>query len=350
MNSDDSTSLGDLTDPRAHTAALDIAGCDVTVLRQQLRKMLTIRRCEEVIGDGVASKQVMCPAHLAIGQEAVAVGVSQHLRSSDRVFGSHRSHSHYLALGLSTYRLLAEVLGKNDGCSRGMGGSMHLFGEDRGLIGTVPIVSGTVPLAVGAALAAKKDHAGDVAVAYFGDGAAEEGAIHESLNLAAVWKLPVLFVCENNQFSSHLHISLRQPANRVARYATAHLVPSATVDGNDVVAVSRAAEALIGAGRRGEGPGFLEAVTYRWRGHVGHRDDEDVGVNRGSDVPLWKARDPIRRLAEALITAGALTSDSYTALDREVTAEIAQSWQKAVAADYPPASALLDRVYAKGSR
>lgn len=340
--------LGKLADPLACTEVLDISGADPAILIAQLRTMLLIRRVEEVVGDGVARRQVICPAHLGIGQEAVAVGVSAHLRPSDRIFGGHRSHSHYLALGGELFPLLAEILGKDEGCSRGMGGSMHLYAADRGLIGTVPIVAGTVPLAVGAALAARKDGRGDVAVAYFGDGAAEEGVIHESLNLAAIWKLPILFVCENNLFSSHLHISLRQPSDRVARYATAHRIPADTVDGNDVVSVSRAAGELINRSRRGEGPGFLEAVTYRWRGHVGHREDEDVGVNRSADLHLWKARDPIRRLRDALTAAGQTKAMFSDAMEAEIDQLVEDTWRRATDAPYPPVSRLLDLVYAEG--
>lgn len=345
----DST-LGGLAISSACNAPLDIGNHDPARLLAQLRTMLLIRRAEEVIGDGVAARQVICPAHLSIGQEAIAVGVSEHLRGSDRVFGGHRSHAHYLALGGDLYRLLAEVLGKEEGCSRGMGGSMHLFAADKGLLGTVPIVAGTVPLAVGAALAAKKDGRGDVAVAYFGDGASEEGVVHESLNLAAVWKLPILFVCENNLFSSHLHISLRQPTDRIARFADGHRIPAVTLDGNDVAAVSRAAGSLISGARSGAGPGFLEAVTYRWRGHVGHREDEDVGVDRGADLHLWKARDPVRRLADALVAVEALSSDAYTALRTDVDTQVMEAWRRARSAPYPPESRLLDRVYAEGGR
>lgn len=342
--------LGSLADPSAYTDALDIEGCDVGRLIAQMRMMLLIRRTEESIGDGVARRQVICPAHLGIGQEAIAVGVSEHLRSSDRVFGAHRSHSHYLSVGGDLYRLLAEVLGKADGCSRGMGGSMHIYDHGHGLVGTVPIVAGTVPLAVGAALAAHKDGNGDVAVAYFGDGAAEEGVIHESLNLASAWNLPVIFVCENNLFSSHLHISLRQPSDRVARYAEAHKIPAWTGDGNDVVAVSRVAGEMIANARLGGGPGFLEAVTYRWRGHVGHREDEDVGVSRGSDLHLWKKRDPIRRLQDALIGKGYLDADAASAIDQEVRESVTSAWARAEAAPYPESSQLLDLVYAESCR
>lgn len=341
-----SSSLGDLSDPAAYWGPIVIEGCDRETLIRQLRTMLLIRRAEEVIGDGVASRKVIGPAHLGIGQEAVAVGVAQHLRPTDQAYGAHRSHSHYLAAKGELYALLAEILGRVDGCSGGMGGSMHLWAGDRGLAGTVPIVAGTVALAVGAALAAKKDGRNAVAVAYFGDGAAEEGVIHESLNLASIWKLPVFFVCENNMFASHMHISLRQPANGISRYAKAHRIDFEMVDGNDVVAVSRSAAKLISASREGAGPGFLEAVTYRWRGHVGHREDEDVGVNRGPDLMKWKGRDPVRRLADALIAADWMTRTEFANMDLEVKAEVATAWARAEVAAFPPASALLDCVYA----
>lgn len=341
--------LGDLADPNAYHTPLDIRGLDPARLRGQLRTMLLIRRVEEVIGDGVAAREVICPAHLGIGQEAVAVGVAQALRPSDRVFGGHRSHAHYLALGGGLYPLLAEILGKEAGCSRGMGGSMHLQAAECGLLGTVPIVAGTVPLAAGTALAAKKDGRGDIAVAFFGDGATEEGVVHETLNLAAAWRLPLLFVCENNLFSSHLHISLRQSSNRIARFADAHGIRAITLDGNDAGAVARSALELTQQARDGGGPVFLEAVTYRWRGHVGHREDEDVGVNRGADLALWKRRDPVRRLAEALKSAGELDDAAWAAMTMEVATEVAEAWSRAKTAAYPEPHALLDRVYREDS-
>ena len=341
------TVLGDLADPEKLTERLDIRGCDVEALKMQLRGMLTIRRVEEQIGDGVTAGKIVCPCHLGIGQEAIAVGVSASLQPGDRVFGTHRSHSHFLALGGDVYALLAEVLGKFDGCSRGMGGSMHLHDAAHGFAGSVPIVAGTIPLAVGAALAAKKDGRGGVAVAYFGDGATEEGAVHESLNLAATLKVPALFVCENNLFSSHLHISLRQPSDRVGRYADAHCMRTETVDGNDVVALAAAAAHLVSGMRRGEGPAFLEAVTYRWRGHVGAREDNDVGVNRGTDLLRWKARDPIRRLFEALCAAHIMDEQALLELDRSVVATVHDAWKRAEVASFPPSSALMQPVYAE---
>ncbi len=214
-----------------------------------------------------------------------------------------------------------------------------------GLYGTVPIVAATIPIAVGAGLAAKMDGAGNVAVSLFGDGATEEGVFHESMNLASVMRLPVLFLCENNFFSSHLHIDLRQPHDSVARYAEAHAVPWSRVDGNNVVQVAEAAGKAIAAMRAGAGPHFIEAVTYRWRGHVGPREDEDVGVQRKGDLALWKLRDPIRRLAEAMVTAGDI--DQRTPADewKSCRTEVQAEWERASRDPFPPAEALLDYVY-----
>lgn len=341
--------LGTLADPREFTQPLELTHNGWERLKTDLRMMLLIRKVEETIGDGILSGTVRCPCHLGIGQEAIAVGIAEHLRKTDRVFGNHRSHSHFLATGGSVYGLLAEVLGKEGGCSRGMGGSMHLYGADHGFYGSVPIVGGTIPLAVGAALAAKRDRASDIAVAYFGDGATEEGLLHESLNLAAILKVPVLFVCENNLFSSHLHVSLRQPGDRMARHAAAHAIPAETVDGNDVLAVSAATSRLVAGLRSGKGPGFLEAVTYRWRGHVGPSEDNDVGVNRGTELGLWKMRDPISRLVDALKERGIMTADEYMSMDSEVAREVSDAWARAESSKYPPASNLLRCVYAEAN-
>lgn len=339
--------LGFLTDPAFHTGPIDIGGCDTEALRQQLRMMLMIRLAEEKVADLVVDKQARCPCHLGIGQEAVATGISSFLRPTDRVFGAHRSHSHYLAMGGDIKMLMAEILGKASGCSKGMGGSMHLYGEDVGFWGSVPIVAGTIPLAVGAALAAKKDGNGDIAVTYFGDGASEEGSLHESLNLASSYKLPTLFVCENNLYASHLDIGYRQPSDRIARFADAHHVQVEVVDGNDVVAVANATRRLTTAIREGQGPAFLEAVTYRWRGHVGPDENIDVGVRRKEeDILAWKQRDPVLRLADAMIDSGVLGDDAFSELKDEVDAEVTEAVELALSAPYPDAESLLDHVYA----
>jgi len=340
-------SLGPLADPQKCTDPINIKGEDPDWLLSSLERMLLIRKAEEKIADMVTAGKIICPCHLAIGQEAVAVGVAKHLRPSDRGFGTHRSHSHFLACGAPVEELMAEVLGKVTGCSKGMGGSMHLYAEKFGFKGSVPIVAGTVSMAVGAGLAAHLDGGDDmdVGVAYFGDGAIEEGTVHESFNLASNFKWPVLFVVENNLFSSHLHINLRQPADRVARFSEAHKLHTEVVDGNDIVAVANATERLLKKARKGEGPGCLEAITYRHRGHVGPREDNDVGLKRQEDLTQWKKRDPILRLKVALKNANLLNSSAEKEIEKKVSERIERAWDLAEKAPYPDKSALLDLVY-----
>ena len=346
MTSDFSVrSLGELADPMAFTDPIDVSSGDTERLVDQLILMQTIRTVEEKIGEMVAAGAVHCPCHLAIGQEATAVGVGATLRASDRVFGTHRSHAHYLALGGDIEALFAEIQGKDTGCSRGMGGSMHLYDAANGFLGSVPIVSATIPLAVRAALAAKMSGQGDVGVGFFGDGAAEEGVLHESLNYASNYRLPMIFVCENNLFSSHLHISLRQPSDSIARYARVQGIECSVIDGNDIVLVQREAERLVDRARNGEGPGFLELVTYRWRGHVGHREDLDVGVRRKDDLHLWKRRDPIGRLRESLEREGAIPEGDFERKAIEIRDRVEEAWARADSAPYPDISNLLGMVY-----
>ena len=337
--------LGPLADPTQLTEPLNVEGCNPELLISQLKRMILIRRVEETIADMVATGEARCPCHLAIGQEATAVGVAAHLTPKDKIFGCHRSHSHYLALGGDPYTLFAEVLGRVTGCAGGMGGSMHLYDSEHGLLGTVPIVAATIPIATGAALAAKMDNGTDIAVAFFGDGATEEGVFHESLNLASVLGLPIIFVCENNLFSSHLHISLRQPYNSITRYAIAHGISTQAVDGNDVVAVSKAMGELVKQARDSRKPALLEAVTYRWRGHVGHREDMDVGVKRSEELVLWKQRDPISRLAKALDNQSFLSAEALTTIREEVDSLTTEALEQARIAPYPPDNQLLDCVY-----
>lgn len=338
--------LGGLADPALHQGPLDVEGVDPATLRKFLAAMLTIRIAEEAIGALVEEGLAKTPCHLAIGQEAVAVGTSASLTSRDRVFGGHRSHSHILAMGGDILGLLAEILGRVTGVSRGMGGSMHLHAPSIGFHGCVPLVGATIPIAVGAALAARMDGKGAIAVSYFGDGAAEEGVFHESLNLAASQRLPILFVCENNLFSSHLDILLRQPSDRIARFADAHAIRSLTVDGNDVLSVAQAARSLVGHARSGAGPAFLEAVTYRHRGHVGPNEDIDVGVRRTmSELARWKLRDPIKRLVAGMKARNLIDERELDDLQREIGRKVAEARAKAEAAPWPDSSALLGAVF-----
>jgi len=340
--------LGKLSNPEELHSPVVIDGYSANSLVKYLELMLTIRKTEQRLALGRKDGLIGGPVHLGAGQEAIAVGVSEHLRKTDRVFGAHRSHSHLLALNPDFYRLFAEVLGKETGFSKGMGGSMHLFDQPSGFYGSVPIVAGTVSLAVGAAMAAKLQGVDDIGVAYIGDGAAEEGVVHESLNLAKIQNAPMLFVIENNLFASHMHISLRQPSDMVARFAQANDIPYEVIDGNDVVAVSQAANRLIDDIRLGKGPRLLELVTYRWYGHVDWRDDVDVGVERSlTDINNWKARDPIVRLSTAMLESDIWCQSQIDELNQRLDDEINKAWDQAMSDPYPSTEATLKYVYSQ---
>lgn len=337
--------LGALANPHEPRPPIDLGDESKERLLAYLDGMYLIRATEEQIAAFATEGLAKTPCHLAIGQEAVPVAVGSHLRRTDRAFGGHRSHGHFLAMGGDLQGLLDEVLCRSTGVSGGRGGSMHICAPEVGFTGSVPLVGATIPVAVGAGLAARFDGRGDVAVAWFGDGASEEGVLHESLNLARVLSASVLFVCENNLFSSHLDIRLRQPADRVARYADAHHVPAETVDGNDVCAMSRTAGRLISEIREGGGPRFLEAVTYRFRGHVGPNEDIDVGLRRRmEDVRAWRSQDPILRLEQALFDAGLLDEDGRDRRKEALRTRVAEAAAVARTRPFPDPETLLDHV------
>lgn len=338
----------DLLDPNKFNDLIDCSALDKTALVSYLKSMKKIRSTELMLARRRKEGLIGGPVHLGVGQEAVAVGVSSVLSSSDMVFGAHRSHSHLLALGGDVRKLFAETLGKETGHSKGMGGSMHLWDGSVGFIGSVPIVAGTVPLALGAGLASKLKKEKTIAVAYLGDGAVEEGVVHESLNFASTHKIPILFVVENNLFASHMDLKVRQSGFFTSRFAEANNISHQVVDGNDVVAVSEAARAAADLIRSGAGPFFIEAITYRWLGHVDWRDDIDVGVNRSSDDLLkWKKRDPISRLEKGMIDIQFWSDEENIELDNAISLEIENAWNDASADPYPEAGDLLTRVYAQ---
>ncbi len=346
----DSNRLGDLSRPDKFRSPIDLRGLSQKKASGWLRSLILIRAAEEKIGEEFGKAVIKCPCHLVIGQEAPAVGFADQIVEGDRVFGAHRSHAHYLALGGNLHQLMAEVLGKETGCSKGMGGSMHLYQPEVGFHGSVPIVGSTIPIAVGAALSIQMDKTKNVAVSFLGDGATEEGVFHESLNFAANFRLPVIFIVENNLFSSHLHIDLRQPYNSTCRFAEANGIPWKRVDGNDVAAVSRACQSATRQARLGTGPQFIEMVTYRWRGHVGHREDLDVGVKRKDDLNLWKKRDPIARLAKGMEKKKWLKPEEFERWKQEAEKEVSKAWHEAENDPYPTPDALLGRVYFQGNR
>ena len=350
MNNFSKNELGGLENPTNFNHPLVIDIKDLESLKFLLSRMILIRQVEQHIALSRKNGLIGGPVHLGAGQEAIAVGVSKHLQQSDRVFGAHRSHAHLLALNPDFYKLFAEILGKKTGFSKGMGGSMHLWDKPSGFYGSVPIVAGTVSLAVGAAMAAKFQNTNDIAVVYIGDGAMEEGVVHESLNLARIQNAPVIFVVENNLFASHMHISLRQPSNMTSRFAIANHIPHKIVDGNNVLEVSSAAEEFINKSRSGGGPGFLELVTYRLYGHVDWRDDVDVGVERSlDDIDNWKKRDPISRLSIAMIDEGIWSIDQEDSIKNDLNININSAWEKAMNDPYPSKTSILGSVYSSQS-
>ena len=340
--------LNKLFNPQEFNNSISIEGQDIEILKKILNLMLTIRKTEQQLALAKKNGLIGGPVHLGVGQEAIAVGISQNLKKTDRVFGNHRSHSHLLALNPDFYKLFSEVLGKETGFSKGMGGSMHLIDQSNGFYGSTPIVAGTVPLAVGAAMASKMQNLKDIGVSYIGDGAVEEGVVHECFNLAKVLKAPVLFVIENNLFASHMHISLRQPSETVSRFAEANHIPHKLLDGNDVVAIAQNSNELIENIRNGQGPAVLELITYRWYGHVDWREDIDVGVERSmEDIKDWKARDPIHRLSQSMINSKIWTKEEEQEICEKIDNQIQISWEKAKNDSYPSKDSILEFVYSK---
>ena len=268
-------------------------------LLQLYRQMLEIRRCEEQLARLHQAGQIPGACHTYVGEEAIATGVCAHLREDDTVLSTHRGHGHALAKGVPPRELIAELLGKATGCSHGRGGSMHIFKPEVGMLGTSGIVGPSILMATGAAYTYMLKKSQQVSVAFFGDGAVNNGAFHEGLNLATIWDLPVLFVCENNLYATEVPFNTvtRQP--EVAKKAIAYGLPGIAVDGNDILAVYQAAGEAIERARAGGGPTLLECKTYRTRPHSeGMRDG---GYRTREEIDSWRARDPITMLRDGLV-------------------------------------------------
>jgi len=315
--------------------------------RRLFRSMLRIRLVEEGIAELYAEQQMRCPVHLCIGQEAVAAGVCDLLSADDRVMSTHRAHGHYLAKGGNLPAMLAEMYGKARGCSGGFGGSMHLIDLAAGFLGAAPIVGSTIPICVGVAFGSVLRGEERVVAAFFGEGATEEGAFHEALNFAALKRLPVLFVCENNLYSVYSPLSVRQPAGRpVHRLAAAHGVDSRQGDGNDVEQVRAMTQDAVGQIRSGAGPVFLEFATYRWREHCGPNFDNGLGYRTEEEFARWRALCPIERLRRRGIENGSLSEADIERWSDEIRAEFAAAVAYAKASPWPEAATMLEKVYA----
>lgn len=307
--------------------------------------MLRIRLFEERAADLLRSKEIRTACHLYIGQEAVATGICCALEKADLVHGNHRSHGHFLAKGGDMRALMAELLCKETGCSKGRGGSMHLFDKEIGILGTVPMVAATIPIAVGGALAAKLQRKPFVSVAFFGDGATEEGVFFEAVNFAALHQLPMIFVCENNYMSSHLPLLDRRTSETIHSLVQMNGLSSVRVDGMNVVSVWDCAQAAIQRARNGEGPTFIEAETYRYLGHVGPNDDLDVGIREPEVLAAWKERDPILQAEQALRDLNFMSLSELDGVKEEILREVDEATAFARSSEQPPASAVLDHVF-----
>jgi len=311
------------------------------------RAMLRIRRFEERCVELYSAQHIRGFMHLGIGQEAVAVGVIDALRPDDRVVGTYRDHAHALAKGVPMDRVMAEMFGMSEGCSGGRGGSMHLFDVEHGLFGGNAIVAGGLPLAVGLALGDQMCHRDLVTVCFFGDGAMAEGEFHESINLAALWKLPVLFVCENNLYAMGTALAVSHASTDLAGRAATYGVVAGSVDGMDVTAVSDAAAVAVAAIRGGGGPQFLEAHTYRLRAHSMY-DPERYRTR--DEVALWRERDPLPRYRRHLESLGTLDTATLDALDVDVDAEVDAAVEFARSGTPEPVEDLLVHVTAEAPR
>ena len=301
---------------------------DRDTLTGLLTRMLLIRRMEERLGEVVQSGELPGPVHLYIGQEAVAAGVCSHLDDRDWIASTHRGHGHFLAKGGDPRAMVAEIFGRDTGICRGKGGSMHVADFGRGILGANGIVGGGIGLAVGAALAAQLDGEQRVSVAFFGDGGANQGVIMESLNLAAIWRLPLLMVCENNGFSEFSPTDT-VTAGDIAARAQPFGVPGVVVDGNDALAVWETAGEAVRRARSGVGATLIEARTYRWRGHVETEASFLSGKYReAEEIAAWQARDPIARLEAHLLGIGASQQpldEIHAGIERTVEAAYAQA-------------------------
>lgn len=309
------------------------------------RSMLRIRRIEEAIADRYKAQEMRCPVHLSIGQEAVAAGVCAGLETRDGVFSNHRAHAHYLAKGGDLKAMLAELYGLQNGCCHGVGGSMHMIDLEAGFLGAVPIVGATVPLAVGAAWAARLRGEDKVIAIFFGDGTFEEGVVHESINFALLHKLPVLFVCENNLYACYTRLSDRQPDRPIHGVAAAYGCEAHAVEGNDVQAVFEASRMAVSHLRAGGRPVFLECSTYRWREHCGPDFDDHLGYRPGGELDDWMSYCPLHRF-EAVVR-GMSGGEQYIArVEQEIAAEIATAFEAALASPLPDRADLAGYLYA----
>ncbi len=304
------------------------------------RKMLEIRLFEEKVFELYGQNLVPGTIHLYAGEEAVAVGVCSNLRKDDYITSTHRGHGHCIAKGADLKRTMAEILGKETGYCKGKGGSMHIADFTIGMLGATAVVGAGLPIAVGAGLSVKLRKTDQVVACFFGEGASNQGTFHESINMASIWKLPVIFVCENNLYAMGTRQSMVMAIENIADRAIAYGIPGASVDGNDVLAVYEAAQKAVERARKGEGPTLIECKTYR---HKGHSRVDPAKYRPKKEVEEWLTKDPVKRFKERLLQTNSLTETEIQQIEKEVSTKIEEAVNFAKESPYPaPEEALED--------
>jgi len=312
---------------------------------EMYRKMLEIRLFEEKVFELYGQNLVPGTIHLYAGEEAVAVGVCANLRKNDYIVSTHRGHGHCIAKGARLDKTMAEILGKKTGYCKGKGGSMHIADFSVGMLGATAVVGGGIPIATGAGLSIKLRGTDQVTACFFGDGASNQGTFHEGVNLAAVWKLPVLFVCENNLYAMGTRQTQVMLIKDIAKRAAAYGIPGVSVDGNDVLAVYEAAQEAVKRARSGDGPTLIECKTYR---HKGHSRFDPATYRPKEEVEEWLGKDPVRRLEKRLLENGEISDTEAMQIEKEVSDAVEAAVEFAMDSSYPTPEEALEDVYAQG--
>jgi len=320
------------------------------LLKNLYKIMLKIQLAEERLVEPILKGEIKCPCHLYTGEEAVAAGVCPNLNKKDYIFGNHRSHGHYLAKGGKLKELIAEIYGKETGCSKGRGGSMHVVDPKNGFLGAAPIVAGTISLAIGAALASKIRNDKRIAVSFFGDGATDEGGFYESLNITALWKLPIIFACENNLYSTHLPIKECRSETNISKTVRPFKIKTFRIDGNDVLKIFETVKKAVDFCRKGKGPVFIEFLTYRLRGHVGPDDNiqgAHTDIRSKKEIEAWEKKDPIKRFENYLLKNKISNVKEMENIKNKIQKEIENAHKLAKQAPYPKEKDLCKYVFKK---
>jgi len=313
--------------------------------RGMLHKMLQIRYTEETLQELFLANKIRGTTHLCIGQEGVSTGVASALQKGDTVTCTYRGHGHALAMGMSIKSMMAEMMGRVSGCCRGKGGSMHMTDASIGLLGANAIVGAQLPIAAGAALTAQLEKTGNIAVTFFGDAATNIGAFHETLNLASVWKLPVIFICENNRYGEYTPQSWSTPVEDLSIRAVSYNIPGISVDGQDAEVVYAEFSAAAARARAGEGPTFLEMKTYRYKGH----SRTDTGPYRAEgELDAWLKRDPITILTQKMMADGQMDATEFEELSQSVQREVQDAVSWAENEPFPDLSELTTDIFYEG--